>query len=67
MLLARHGSMFWKWIMCVFLSLDKIYLLLLSGRESMLVVLRSGGNERVPAAERERISLWLKDEEIVFI
>jgi hypothetical protein len=67
MLFARHDSMFWKWIMYVFLSLKEIYLLLLSGRESWLVVLRSGGNEQVPAAQRERICLELQDEKIVFI
>lgn len=67
MLLARHSSMFWKWIMYVFLSLKEIYLLLLSGRESMLAVLRSGGNEQVPVPQRERICLELQDEKIVFI
>jgi hypothetical protein len=67
MLLASHGSMFWKWIMCVFLSLKEIYLLLLSKRESTLVVLRSGGNERVLGPQRGRICLEIQDEKIVFI
>jgi hypothetical protein len=48
MFVGRQASMFWKLIMCVFLSLKEIYLLLLSRGENMLT---SRGDEQVPAAE----------------